>query len=63
MPERWDKASKNMKEYYLDKYYEYRNATKGPGALHKNKKNVDEILRFILGVHPETCKRQVILIK
>lgn len=48
-----------MKEYYLDKFPEYRNASKGARSLHTGKVNIDEVLKFIFSVNEGNCKQWV----
>ncbi|XP_063243657.1 uncharacterized protein LOC134542961 [Bacillus rossius redtenbacheri] len=57
MPVEWQRAKSYMKEMYLDRFYEYRNYTEGPSSLFMKKLNVDQALKFILGVNEKTCKR------
>uniref|UniRef100_A0A1B6IF03 GPR158/179 extracellular domain-containing protein n=1 Tax=Homalodisca liturata TaxID=320908 RepID=A0A1B6IF03_9HEMI len=56
MPIQWNKAPTYIREKYLDMFYEYRNASTGPESLHTTKMNVDQALKFILGVNKKTCK-------
>ncbi|XP_034243708.1 uncharacterized protein LOC117646698 [Thrips palmi] len=57
IPVKWDKVPLYMKEYYLDKFPEYRNASKGARSLHTGKVNIDEVLRFIFSVNEANCKQ------
>lgn len=57
MPIQWNKAPTYIREKYMDMFYEYRNASTGPEALHTSKMNVDKALKFILGVNKKTCKK------
>ncbi|XP_071438971.1 uncharacterized protein [Hetaerina americana] len=56
MPVIWEKASPQMREMYMDKYYEYKNFSKGPESLHSSKINIHEVLNFILRVNKKNCK-------
>lgn len=56
MPIQWNRAPTYIREKYLDKFDEYRNYSTGPDALHSTKMNIDQALKFIQGVNPETCK-------
>lgn len=61
----WERASREVREKYLDRYYEYRrfhNASDfnhtGPSSVHHEKINIHKVLNFILKeVNPVTCKR------
>lgn len=53
----WEKASKVVREKYLQQHYEYKNYTPGPGSVHDTHKNIDEVLRFIHKVNENTCKQ------
>ncbi|XP_012263569.2 uncharacterized protein LOC105690392 [Athalia rosae] len=55
MPVQWEKATPYVKEKYLERYYEYRNFTTGPEALHSEKMNIEQALKFILGVNGKNC--------
>ncbi|XP_063987844.1 uncharacterized protein LOC135167987 [Diachasmimorpha longicaudata] len=55
MPVQWEKAEPHVKEKYLEQYYEYKNASSGPDALQREKTNIEEALKFILGVNEKTC--------
>ncbi|KAG8237072.1 hypothetical protein J437_LFUL005179 [Ladona fulva] len=57
MPVQWERASSETREKYMDKYYEYRNFSKGAESLHASKMNIHEVLNFILSVNEHTCKR------
>nr|WOZ29507.1 G-protein coupled receptor 158 [Locusta migratoria] len=57
MPVQWERADPNTREMYLERFYEYRNFSTGPAAIHTNRMNIDEALRFIHGVNPKTCSR------
>lgn len=46
-----------MKETYLEHFYEYRNATIGSESLHRERINIDQVLKFINSVNKDTCKR------
>jgi len=56
MPVQWETASYQVREMHLDKFYEYRNFSLGPSSLHTSKMNIDQALKFILGVNARTCK-------
>ncbi|PSN56367.1 hypothetical protein C0J52_03750 [Blattella germanica] len=57
MPVQWEKATSDMREMYLEKFYEYRNFSVGPNSLHTSKLNIDEALKFILGVNKKNCNK------
>jgi hypothetical protein len=59
MPVQWETASYHVREMHLDKFYEYRNFSVGPQSLHTSKMNIDQALKFILGVNSKTCKKWV----
>lgn len=56
VPIQWDIATPRAREKYLDRYPEYRNASRGSKSLHTPKMNIDEVLRFIFSVNEATCK-------
>ena len=56
-PVKWERASKLVREKYLEQHYEYKNYTAGPGSVHDKNKNIDEVLRFIHKVNENTCKQ------
>ncbi|KAL0275101.1 UNVERIFIED_CONTAM: hypothetical protein PYX00_003066 [Menopon gallinae] len=63
IPVQWDRASRYVREKYLDRYYEYRrynNASHmnhtGPNSVHASKINIHRVLSFILSVNDKTCK-------
>jgi hypothetical protein len=55
IPIDWERAPPYIREKYLDKYYEYRNYTTGSKTVHEGKLNIDQVLKFILGVNEKTC--------
>jgi len=57
MPVQWETAIYRVREMHLDKFYEYRNFSLGPSSLHTSKMNIDQALKFILGVNSRTCKK------
>lgn len=57
MPIQWNMAPPYIREKYMDMFYEYRNASIGPESLHTTKMNVDEALKFVLGVNKNTCRK------
>ncbi|XP_026682691.1 uncharacterized protein LOC103513782 [Diaphorina citri] len=57
MPVQWEKAKPEIREKYMDMYYEYRNFTPGPGSLHTEKINIEEVLKFLFSVNAESCKK------
>ncbi|CAG2058188.1 unnamed protein product, partial [Timema podura] len=57
MPVQWEKATPNMKEYYLEEFYEYKNYSVGAHSLHTQNMNIDQALKFILSVNAKTCKQ------
>lgn len=57
MPIQWNMAPPYIREKYLDMFYEYRNASIGPESLHTTKMNIDEALKFVLGVNKNTCRK------
>lgn len=61
MPVLWEKATPYIKEKYLERYYEYRNHTKGPESLHSERINIDEAVRFIIGVNETNCQKWVVV--
>lgn len=56
MPIQWERASYYTREKYLETFYQYRNYTTGSAALHQEKINIDQVLKFINKVNPRTCK-------
>lgn len=56
VPIDWYKAPLYIRNKYLDKYYEYRNHSVGSSAVHDEHINIDEVLRFILGVNEKNCR-------
>uniref|UniRef100_A0A182M7C6 GPR158/179 extracellular domain-containing protein n=1 Tax=Anopheles culicifacies TaxID=139723 RepID=A0A182M7C6_9DIPT len=56
VPIKWFRAPTYVREQYLNRYYEYKNYTTGPSSLHSHKLNINEVLKFILGVNPRSCK-------
>lgn len=63
MPVQWEKAKPYIREKYLEQNYNYRNYSIGPAALQDKKMNIDQGLRFILGVTPRTCKKYVTIMR
>lgn len=66
IPVQWERASKEVREKYLDRYYEYRkfhNASDynrtGSHSVHSSKINIHNVLNFILSVNHKTCKKYV----
>lgn len=57
MPIQWNTAPPYIREKYMDMFYEYRNASIGPESLHTTKMNIDEALKFVLGVNKNTCRK------
>nr|CAD7260338.1 unnamed protein product [Timema shepardi] len=57
MPVQWEKATPNMKEFYLEEFYEYKNYSVGAHSLHTQNMNIDQALKFILSVNAKTCKQ------
>jgi hypothetical protein len=57
MPVQWEIVPKWLRERYLDRYYEYRNMSVGPSAMQNSKMNIEQVLKFILGVNARTCKQ------
>lgn len=58
MPVQWERAKPEVREKYLEMYYEYRNHTPtGPRSLHTEKINIEEVLKFLLSVNGDTCKK------
>jgi len=62
MPVQWEKAKSYIREKYLEQYHHYRNFSTGPAALDQTKMNIDQALKFILGVNSRTCKKYVLLL-
>uniref|UniRef100_U5ENY5 Putative g-protein coupled receptor signaling pathway n=1 Tax=Corethrella appendiculata TaxID=1370023 RepID=U5ENY5_9DIPT len=56
VPIQWDIVPDYIREKYLDRYYEYRNYSTGPSSMHSRKINIDQVLKFIIGVNPKTCR-------
>lgn len=56
VPIQWERAPYHIREKYLDEHYEYRNYSTGSASLHTNKINIDQALKFILGVNPSSCR-------
>lgn len=52
----WDKAPTYLRNKYLDSRPEYRNHSTGSSSMHDEHLNVDEVLKFILGVNEKTCQ-------
>lgn len=61
MPVQWEKAKPYVREKYLEQYHNYRNYSTGPAALFETKMNIDQVLKFILGMNSRTCKKYVLL--
>lgn len=61
-PVQWEKATPYVKEKYLEKFNEYKNFTTGPEALHSEKMNIEQALKFILGVNKKNCMKYVTII-
>lgn len=61
MPVQWEKAKPYLREKYLEQYHHYKNYSTGPAAFHDTKLNIDQALKFILGMNSRTCKRYVSL--
>ncbi|XP_066597995.1 uncharacterized protein [Prorops nasuta] len=57
MPVQWEKAKPYIKDKYLEEFYQYQNYTVGPESIHLEKINIDQVLKFILGVNAKTCKK------
>jgi hypothetical protein len=57
IPIQWYQADYFTRERYLDKRPEYRDAARGPNAVHTEKMNIDAALKFILEVNEKTCKK------
>jgi hypothetical protein len=57
MPVQWETASHHVREMYLERFYEYRNFSMGARSLHTSRMNIDQALKFILGVNARTCKK------
>ncbi|XP_063371276.1 uncharacterized protein LOC134659537 [Cydia amplana] len=55
LPVKWERSLPFLRAMYLDKYYEYVNASTGPAALHTERPNVYEVLSFIRSVQPHNC--------
>ncbi|XP_012232061.1 uncharacterized protein [Linepithema humile] len=56
MPVQWEKADAYLKEKYLEQFYNYKNHSTGPAALHDSRLNIDEALKFVLNnVTEYTC--------
>lgn len=56
LPVQWEKATSSVRNYYLDKYMEYRYPVSGPEALRQPKINIHKSLDFILGMNKDNCK-------
>ncbi|VEN41487.1 unnamed protein product [Callosobruchus maculatus] len=56
LPVKWEKPDWYTREYYMDKYKEYRNETTGPSTFYSRKVNVHRALDFILGMNKDNCK-------
>lgn len=71
MPVQWERVPPWLRERYLERYYEYRNMSMarneslwrnmsipiGPASLKFSKMNIEQVLKFILGVNSRTCKQ------
>lgn len=57
MPVQWEKAPPYIRSWYMQRYYEYNNVTRGPASLYTAKMNVDEVMRFIHEVQPFNCSK------
>ncbi|XP_015589377.1 uncharacterized protein LOC107265002 [Cephus cinctus] len=55
VPTKWEKMSPFLREKYLEQFYEYKNSTVGPHALHEEKINSYNVINFIRGVNAKTC--------
>ncbi|XP_022919951.1 uncharacterized protein [Onthophagus taurus] len=55
-PAQWYPAPPLIREYYLNKYHEYKNFTTGLNAMHMKKLNINEALRFIGTMNKENCR-------
>lgn len=58
MPVQWEKSSYLRREMALDKYPEYRNASKGAASIRQPKINIHRVLDYILGMNKEKCRLQ-----
>lgn len=56
-PIQWEKAPYHVREKYLEMHHEYRNVSQGAAALHTDKMNIDQALKFIIGVNEKSCKK------
>ncbi|XP_077288541.1 uncharacterized protein LOC143912950 [Arctopsyche grandis] len=57
MPVQWERAPPYIRNWYLQRYYEYNNVTSGPDSLHTSKMNIDEVMHFIHEVQPFNCSK------
>jgi len=62
MPVQWEKAKPYLREKYLEQYHHYKNYSTGSSSLQDTKLNIDQALKFILGMNKDTCKKYVILL-
>lgn len=56
-PIQWERAPYHVREKYLDMYHEYRNVSQGAAALHTDQMNIDQALKFIIGVNEKSCRK------
>lgn len=56
VPIQWERAPYSVREKYMDMFHQYRNYTTGSAALHTQKLNIDQALKFINSVNARTCK-------
>ncbi|XP_022825791.1 uncharacterized protein LOC111355913 isoform X1 [Spodoptera litura] len=57
LPVQWERAHPFLRAMYVDRHYEYVNASSGPAALHTERVNLYEVLNFIRGVQPNNCSK------
>lgn len=57
MPVLWEKATPAIASKYLEKHYEYQNYSVGPESLQSEKINIEQAMKFVLGVKSDNCKQ------
>ncbi|KYN03563.1 PREDICTED: uncharacterized protein LOC108773343 [Cyphomyrmex costatus] len=58
MPVQWKKAPPYLREKYLEQYHHYRNYSTGSASLQDTKLNIDQALKYILGMKKDNCKNK-----
>ena len=56
VPILWERVPDYIRRKYVNRYYEYKNYSTAAHSLHTGKINIDQAIKFILGVNPKSCK-------